>query len=436
MKLILYCCLILSTLILFSVSTFSKPNVCVTGGPELYTNIKDYQNSSYKIIAIKSDNSPIYGVNYEYTEEFDAAEDVFEVDANLTTACEGFDWIVDPGALDDDYNDDLGYGYYYIKVIRNYSTEPETIIAFYLDLRMAKERLTHSPDIHIRITITDVYSTVEYSYYDENYILHYSPLLMNSTIKIWENHGNLEKDFSPFLRNIEITNDLSGTSLSSEKIVLTQAEFGFPNQQYSIGTQFTPGEHIDFWHGVEYGFSVSPNIVFNNGADYLARHWNTSNNIGFSKSILIDKSLSFTRIVVYYLPTQPLSVSNYLEGGTSTDDFELTWNDASLNYTQEFGNSFNAFIYQSPTNDDYTIEALPITAQRYNTNWNFLNWNTGSTSTTIQNIKVPDDIPPSGSFTANYKGHFTSAQSDAFTSNGQRKIVRDNSGYYAAKAFT
>ena len=45
--------LIVVVLPLFSSSVFSNPNVCLTGGPELYTNITDYQNASYKIVTVK-----------------------------------------------------------------------------------------------------------------------------------------------------------------------------------------------------------------------------------------------------------------------------------------------------------------------------------------------------------------------------------------------
>ena len=353
MKLLLNTNLFFIIFTLFITSTLSKPNVCPTGGPELYTLINDYQSCSYKIIAIKGDNSPIYGVNYEYTEEFDTAEDVFSVQANAISPCEGFDWIADNNALNDNNNDDLGYGYYYIEVIRNYSTTPVTLIKFYLDLRMAKERVIGSPDIKININVSANSTSIEYSYQVTPGVYNYAPLQMNDSIKIWENNFNQSKDFSPFLRNIELTNDFTGIPLSSEKITLTNAGYGFPNQQYTIDTQFTPGQHIDFWHGVEYEFSVNSNIVSNNGINYQARHWNTSSNIGFTKSILIDKSPSFTRIVAYYLPTQPLTVTNSLEGGTSPDNFEITWQNPSppIGTTWQYGSAYNTFNYQLPTND-------------------------------------------------------------------------------------
>ncbi|HMU44697.1 MAG TPA: hypothetical protein PKA80_15465 [Ignavibacteriaceae bacterium] len=45
--------LIVVVLPLFSSSVFSNPNVCLTGSPELHTNITDYQNASYKIVTVK-----------------------------------------------------------------------------------------------------------------------------------------------------------------------------------------------------------------------------------------------------------------------------------------------------------------------------------------------------------------------------------------------
>lgn len=74
MKKIFNISLILLVLIEFQFTVYSKPNVCPTGGPELYTNITDYQNASYKILAFKGDNTPIYDEYYVKTNEFDFAE--------------------------------------------------------------------------------------------------------------------------------------------------------------------------------------------------------------------------------------------------------------------------------------------------------------------------------------------------------------------------
>ncbi|HMU43141.1 MAG TPA: sialidase family protein [Ignavibacteriaceae bacterium] len=214
----------------------------------------------------------------------------------------------------------------------------------------------------------------------------------------------------------------SNDNPSSSEIEINGVPYPIPNNGFIFNNSETFSDNDYFVSGVLTGSKF--------------RHWNGFSSNPFDNPIN-NYAFPYTPptnpkpINIYYYPTQPILVKNYLEGGTSTDDFGLSWQqNPDGNYTFDFGESFDAFIYNSNTQDEYSITALPITAQRYNTNWNFLNWNTGSTSTTIQNIKVPDDIPPSGSFTANYKGHFTSAQSDAFTSNGQRKIVLDSQGKY------
>jgi hypothetical protein len=191
------------------------------------------------------------------------------------------------------------------------------------------------------------------------------------------------------------------------------------NEDYGVlevdDHQINSGESIALFPGIEHNFETYNSFVESN---YKFRKWDSNNFESYYNPEKINIQYE-EPINASFFPTQSLTVTNYLEGGTSTDDFKLTRQDASLTYTLDYGTNYDAFIYQAPTNDDYTIEALPITAQRYGTNWTFLNWNTGSTSTTIQNIKVPDDLPPGGSFIANLKGQLVSNEGSGFSSNGK-----------------
>ena len=137
---------------------------------------------------------------------------------------------------------------------------------------------------------------------------------------------------------------------------------------------------------------------------------------------------NYDPVIAYFYPAQLLTVNNNLEGGTSNDNFEITWQNPSppVGTSWQYGSAYNTFNYQLPTNDLYTIKALPITSLRYGKSWQFFNWNTGSYEDTIKNIKMTS----AKSFIANYKGNLTANQTDAYSSNSQQKTVRDNNGYY------
>jgi len=129
-------------------------------------------------------------------------------------------------------------------------------------------------------------------------------------------------------------------------------------------------------------------------------------------------------VVTTFQPTHPLTVTNNLEGGTG-GQYKVTW-DKKQNEpaTLNSGSSYNAFEFNQQNLDRHTIEALNFTA--LNTNWYFQNWNTGSTDNIISDYQVTAPT----SLTTNYKGNLRSNQSDAFTSNSQRKLIRDNNGIY------
>ncbi len=131
------------TTILFLISILFIGNTnWQTGGPEIYLFIRDVDSVTYKIIAKKADNSPIYDQNYNFTTEFDTASDIFFVSPNELTSNEGFDWVVDHNSVNDTTNDDLGFGFYNIKIIRNYNKPMmDTVFNFYLDFRMDPNKI-------------------------------------------------------------------------------------------------------------------------------------------------------------------------------------------------------------------------------------------------------------------------------------------------------
>ena len=90
------------------------PSVCPTGGPEIWIKATDNQYVTYHIIATKADNSPIYDTVYNFTNEFNSAEDYFDVAPNVQSDCEGFDWILDENAITDP-STSSGQGYVNVK---------------------------------------------------------------------------------------------------------------------------------------------------------------------------------------------------------------------------------------------------------------------------------------------------------------------------------
>lgn len=385
---------------------------------ELRLFIDDDSSSDYKIIASRYDlNSPLFGLNFMMIEGDDYNEVTSDSPLNITGSdfdiWLGFDYVRDQGSHIWPF---IGEGIYGFVIKRN----DVNVFRFKIDLL----HYTGSPDINFEY----IHSIQKLTAYADSrreviYNVQFDDMLYSWLIL------NEERDITAYENEVEITNLGNGKINPSLNIKLENADMGFPYINYSVGTEFNTSQHINVWRGAFYTLSVVQTLFTRNDTTFGFRHWDNYNVYSNPSTLKILSSTDKIRTI--YFPTHPLIITNYLEGGSSTDDFGLSWQqNPDGNYTFDFGESFDAFIYNSNTQDEYSITALPITAQRYNTNWNFLNWDTGSTSTTIQNIKVPDDIPPSGSFTANYKGHFTSAQSDAFTSNGQRKIVLDSQGKY------
>lgn len=290
---------------------------CPTIGPELWIKIDDNEDIGYKIFAVKADNSPVYDENYNFTSEFNTAKDIFFVTSGEYPDCEGFDWIIDQNAVDDTTNDDLGYGFYKIGVIREYASNPDTILTFYYDTRMDESYGKTSIDVWVYLTQQDnnsfVFEKTRWTSTGEFQTVSFS---QNDTIKIWENHWDQEKDFSYFTKEIEMTNEIAGSSDPNQEIYLLDAKYSFPEENYQLGQGYSPGTNLTLWHSVEYKFGVDSNVVVMGGTSYLARHWNSQENTGFQSEVLIQKDPSFTQVKAVYEPTHPLTVTNNLEGGS------------------------------------------------------------------------------------------------------------------------
>ncbi|MDP2363168.1 MAG: hypothetical protein Q8M94_05300, partial [Ignavibacteria bacterium] len=133
---------------------------------------------------------------------------------------------------------------------------------------------------------------------------------------------------------------------------------------------------------------------------------------------------NYDPVIAHFYPTQPLTVTNNLEGGNG-GTYKVTW-DKKSNETQTInsGQSYYAFEYNQALQDVFTLEVQDLSA--LNTSWFFRNWENGNNSKS----RIEAITANNKNFTAIYKGHFRSDNSSAYTSNSQQKIIRDINGYY------
>lgn len=344
--------------------------------PEIYIVVSDYWGGELWYIRATA-ISYIYDENYNYTTDYTVAEE-YAPDPQHTLT--GFDFSrFDQGGE----WQDISHAKYRFDFSQSLS-DP-VLFSFNIDFRSCF------------INFQDIYI---YFYNDADHIISVSWKISNLTEQHFiSNETNLnywemvEYSYDPtcFNANIYLHNYINSETNDIE-------DYG---EMFADNIAYTSG--IDIFtalKGTTHNFRSYTTPVSNE--NYLFRNWSST-----VDKYLNPKNLKITNnddVEAYLYPTQSLTVTNYLEGGTSTDDFQLTWQNILPPENYDYGIHYDAFTYQDPINDKYTIEALPITAQRYSTNWTFLNWNTGSTSTTLQNIKVPATFPQAGLSPQTIKG--------------------------------
>lgn len=166
---------------------------------------------------------------------------------------------------------------------------------------------------------------------------------------------------------------------------------------------------------------LAHNTYIQNGDTYNFRNWNN-----YTAGICLLRVQSNTsEFRSMYYPTYPLTIANNLEGVSSNDDFELTWQTPPISQNWQFGTIYNAFIFQDPLNDRYTA-TVPDPLPALGTTWWFQKWEDGSTSNIKSNIQATSPI----TYTAYYKGHLRSDNNNAFSKGSQRKLIRTENGIY------
>jgi len=129
-----------------------------------------------------------------------------------------------------------------------------------------------------------------------------------------------------------------------------------------------------------------------------------------------------------FYQTKPLTVRNYFEGGDGrTIEFgEITLPGDFIERSSPYNE--NAFIY----NQDNVPAIYQATASlthniHLGTNWNFVQWEDGTTATTRQET-IDENTSPE--WKAIYKGQLTSDDLEGLSSNSQRKLVRTDDDIY------
>lgn len=221
-----------------------------------------------------------------------------------------------------------------------------------------------------------------------------------------------------------LINEIAGLVENNIKTTFNSATMGFPFNDVQLGFQYSPGDTVRLWRGVKYNISTSHTSYIKNGINYNFRNWN--NYESYTSPATLRVLSNTTEFRSNYYPTIPLTIANNLEGGSSNNDFELTWQnpEPDILFPWQFGAQFNAFDFQE-FGDHYSATA-PNSFQALSTTWWFQNWEDGSDYNVKSNIQVTSPV----TYSANYKGHLRSNSQTALNDGPQRRLVRTDNGIY------
>ncbi len=393
------------------------------GQPEFYVKLTDNPGAYYRILATHYGNEPIYDKNFNYTTEYNLEWERTDAEGNPLdiwisqppSSSTGFDWVYD-NLAGEGYRGILGLGLYKIEIQRKEIVFYKTIFTFYFDTRDKKD-FWHSPDIIFYFDYKESKQTMTAYYIND--LGNQITLNQNDTVNFWEVFG-LNKDWSFITQEIPVTNDVGGMVNTSLKTKLLEKNEGFPVEEntYPLGYEFNAGEVVPFWKEATYKFEATTEVINN----YKVRDWNGTI---LGKVANYKLKSNDDAVISYYQPTYPLTVTNYLEGG-SGGSYSVTWTNPNpdIQYLNiNSGDSFYALDF-SKNNDYYKIDVKFTIPSQYGTDWYFQNWDDGSTNTTITDLAVTSPTTR----TAYYKGNMRSDNSAAFANNNQRKIVKTADG--------
>jgi len=186
------------------------------------------------------------------------------------------------------------------------------------------------------------------------------------------------------------------------------------------------GTRIGAFPFIQNKYEIVDDYYVGSSSKYYFRNWDDGSFLTLKNTQFdFDSKQYVDHISSYYQPTHPLTVNNYLEGG-SGGSYDVTWTnpDPVIQYqNQNSGSSFDAFDFTK--NSDYYKIVIASTIQNtYGTDWHFQNWEDGTINTTINNLSVTAPTTK----TAYYKGSMHSDNSNAFSNSGQRKVITTANG--------
>ncbi|MBE7476205.1 MAG: hypothetical protein HND39_07915 [Ignavibacteriota bacterium] len=233
----------------------------------------------------------------------------------------------------------------------------------------------------------------------------------------------MERNISSYVNNIELTNLVGADVEFNIKTTFNNAIMGFPYNDVQLGQPYNPGDTARLWRGVNYGISTTHSSYTKNGIICNFRNWIGYEN--FSISAILRVLAGTDEFRSMYYSTIPLTIANNLEGGSSNNDYEITWQTPPITQTWQYGIPFNALKYEDPRNDIYSATASDQ-FQALGTTWWFHHWEGGSSNPIKSNIQVTATT----TVTAFYKGHLHSNDQNGISSGSQRKLIRTDNGIY------
>lgn len=385
---------------------------------EIWFMIDDDNNSNYKIIARRINlNEPLFGDNFmavdtdQYNEVISDQNDYGAASAPWDFLL-GFDYLNLPNNACWPY---IGEGKLEFSIYIYTPNNPnDTTLVFRFSIDLV--HFTGSPDITFKYTSSTGTLTGE----DGSTGIQ-TDIYFDDFVNCWDILGH-ERDISNYINSVELTNFVATGPESTIKNTITSADLGFPDETAEIGVQYDPGTVVNLWRGVYYGITTTHTTITKNNTVYNFRNWNNYENFSNSTTLrVLDRTSEFRAM---FQPTEPLTISSYLEGGSSSDEYQLTWQNTQITETLQLGNVYNAFDYQ--LNEDKYSATIPSQIQALNNTWNFIEWEDGLQNTTRSNIQVTEPT----NISAKYKGSLTSNTDFAFYGPSQRKIARTSEGYY------
>jgi len=180
-------------------------------------------------------------------------------------------------------------------------------------------------------------------------------------------------------------------------------------------------------------FSVVDDYYFDEVASdkYYFRNWQQINLFSKNRNLWFDLTNGFEdEVSTFYGLTHPLTVHNYLEGG-SGGNYDLTWTTPIPEREQgafQSLQSFNAF--DNTKNDDkYKVTVNQTIPGQYGTEWEFQYWDNGSTSLTRSNIAVSEPT----TLKAYYKTLMHTSYQNTLANQNQKQVLKlDNNSIILA----